>query len=194
MQTQVIQPYQMPRAPISPWWFRTLIVLGIVAFLVGVMSHAVQSAVLNSEYYKDVLDDEDAYNRAYDELSQEDFLSPVTSDLLGGVEIPFLNQAPELLRNAYPVELLERQMERAIDDLIAYLKKHKELTLTLDITPYVNGIPVDGVDTISDSFDDIPTEESGDFGDFRDDIPARADCPTRCRSSRRATRMSSRKS
>lgn len=125
----------------SPALVRALIALAIVAFLVGVMANGAQAAVLNPDYYQKVLRDEHAYDRAYAELPADKVLAPFSSDLLGGVQLPFATAIPGLLQKTIAPTALESMMDAAIEDLIAYLKKHKDLDPTLDITPFVAGIP-----------------------------------------------------
>jgi hypothetical protein len=156
----------------SPWWFRGLIALGIVAFFVAVLANAAQAAVLNPSYYQGVLDDEQAYERAYAELAIDPELVPSSIDLLGGVEVPFVNQIPGLLLQAIPVQLVEQIVDQAIADLIAYFKKHKELTLTLDITALVDGAGSPALEAAIDALGEIAggREGLGDIEGFEDTI------------------------
>lgn len=156
----------------SPWWVRGLIAVGIVAFFVAVLANAAQAAVLNPSYYQGVLDDEQAYERAYAELATDPELVPSSIDLLGGVEVPFVNQIPGLLVQAIPVQLVEQIVDQAIADLIAYFKKHKELTLTLDITALVDGAGSPALEAAIDALGDIAggRDGLGDIEGFEDTI------------------------
>lgn len=128
----------------SPALVGAMIALAVVAFLVGVMANGAQAAVLNPGYYQKVLRDEHAYDRAYSELPADKVLAPFSSDLLGGVQLPFANAVPGLLQEAIAPVALESMMDAAIENLIAYLKKHKDLDPTLDITPFVPGSGIIG--------------------------------------------------
>lgn len=159
---------QPPARRTSPALVRTLMGLAIAAFFVAVMANAAQAAVLNPAYYQKVLKDEDAYERAYAELPADEVLAPFSSDLLGGVQVPVFSAVPGLLQAAIAPSVLETVTEAAIEDLIAYLKKHKDLELALDITEFVNGVPGAGVLTAGTQIAGAPKEESPDMDSFAD--------------------------
>ena len=152
----------------SPALIRALMGLAVAAFFVAVMANAAQAAVLNPSYYQKVLKDEDAYERAYAELPADEVLAPFSGDLLGGVQVPIFSAVPGLLKAAIAPSVLEAITEAAIEDLIAYLKKHKDLQLELDITQFVNGVPGAGVLTAGTQIAGAPKEESPDMESFTD--------------------------
>lgn len=152
----------------SPALIRGLMALAVVAFFLGVMANAAQAAVLSPGYYQKVLKDENAYDRAYAELPADNVLAPFSSDLLGGVQVPVFSAVPGLLKAAIAPSVLEAITEAAIKDLIAYLKKHKDLELKLDITDFVNGVPGAGILTAGTQIAGAPTEESPDIDSFKD--------------------------
>lgn len=157
-------------ASISPWWVRGLVAAGVIAFLVTVLSHAAQAAVLNPGYYQGVLRNEKAYERAYGELSRDPALVSASRDLLGVPEIPLLDQIPGMLVQAIPLRLVENMVDRAIEDLIAYLKKHKKLQLTLDITPFVGGAGSPGLQQAIDALGGLTGGEGPDLEEFQKNL------------------------
>jgi hypothetical protein len=143
-----------------------------LAFLASVSANTAETKVLQGQYYKDVLAETDAYDRAYMGLAGDGESGPlndlgIAGDVLGG------------LGDAIAPTIIEEAVGIAIDDLIAFLKDRQPLDLSLDITDFspidgetigaigglIGGIAGDG----EGDGDDIGSAISDFFGDDEDD-------------------------
>ena len=75
------------------------------------------------EVYRAAIDENDAYNRVYDEVLVDDALDDQTEDLLGGVEFDVRDEAVEILKDVMPPAYLREQTEANIDRLTGFLKE-----------------------------------------------------------------------
>lgn len=146
----------------------------IVVFLTYTASNAVDSKLLAAEYYKGVLDDSNAYERAYTEVAPDPALSEQVADLVGGVELP-LGEIAGAVRLVAPPSLLQLAVEAAIDRLIEYLKNHRSLDVSIDVTPIVAVTDIGGITDIITDVIGRPTRQADTYEGFLVDLQAAAD-------------------
>jgi hypothetical protein len=141
-----------------------------LAFLASVSANTAETKVLEGQYYKDVLTETDAYDRAYMGLAGDTESGPlndlgIAGDVLGG------------LGEAFAPTIIEEAVGFAIDELIAFLKDKQPLDLSLDITDF-SPISADELGAIGGIIDDIAGDDAGDdiggaisdiFGDDEED-------------------------
>ncbi|MBM3925976.1 MAG: hypothetical protein FJ320_08315 [SAR202 cluster bacterium] len=96
------------------------LVLG--AFIAYLGSNAVEDVFLHPEAYKGALEEEDVYNRVYDELLVDAQFQDKARSVMGGYEIPPQDVA-SLSREVLPPAYLQAQVEAAADGVAAYLRK-----------------------------------------------------------------------
>ena len=133
-----------------------LVVLAVLAFITTIAAQAANSAVLNEQYYKDVIADTNAVERTFAEIAGDDAMKDPVNDLLGdvvpkGVLDGFLgddgplgalvpNEIIQGLGEVIAEPLAEEILNTAIDNLIRFLRDGNELELTLDVTDIIGGV------------------------------------------------------
>jgi hypothetical protein len=125
-----------------------------LAFLASVSANTAETKVLDGQYYKDVLTETDAYDRAYMGLAGDSDSGPL-NDL--GVAGDVLGE----LGDAIAPTIIEEAVSIAIDQLIAFLKDKQALDLSLDITDFA---PIDGgtIGAIGGIIGGIAGDDEGD--------------------------------
>ncbi|MCC6421141.1 MAG: FHA domain-containing protein [Gemmataceae bacterium] len=148
----------------------TLVALAVVVmFVLFLGTNAVESKLLQADYYKGVLDHSDAYNRAYTEVARDPTLSGETNDLLGGVDVLPI-ELVDAVQTVVPTLLLQEIVEAGVDRLIAYLKHHSSLDLSLDVTEVVGGVGAGAVSLITEELIGLPTREADSYEEFKADM------------------------
>ncbi|MFQ6029971.1 MAG: hypothetical protein ACE5Q6_21060, partial [Dehalococcoidia bacterium] len=90
------------------------------AFLAFLLVNNFSSKLLDSAFYTETLQQQDAYNRIYTQvLLDREFQEP-TRDLLGNIEAVSYADALELLRQILPPDYLQRQVEGNIERSLDY--------------------------------------------------------------------------
>lgn len=147
-----------------------LITLGVVVmFALFLGTNAVESRLLQADYYKGVLEHSDAYNRAYTEVARDPALTGETNDLLGGVDV-LPAELVGAVQTVVPTLLLQEIVEAGIDRLVEYLKHHSSLDLSLDVTEVVGGVGAGAVSLITEELIGLPTREANTYDQFKADL------------------------
>ena len=118
--------------------FRPLasMVLGAVVFLaffVYLLFNVVNGHFLSADFYADALAEEEVYDRVYDEVLVDPEMEDTTRELLGDLDVP-QEEVADVAKRIMPPEYLRGETERALDNLIGYLKKDTdELDLYIEL-------------------------------------------------------------
>jgi len=112
-----------------------LVFLALVFFLLLAASltlGAVEGKVLDEDFYKGQLDENDFYTRVYTDVLPEIEAVP---DYYGDLQIS-RQEAEELTAQIFPPEWLQDQVESVLDDLFPWLRSDTEnLDMTIDLRP-----------------------------------------------------------
>ncbi|MFI6643013.1 hypothetical protein [Streptomyces sp. NPDC050504] len=140
----------MPRT----WWggratarpglrrFAHAVALVVTALSVTLLTLAgtADSTVLNRAYYQSVLDEEDAYERLYDQVLVDPQAARVTRDLLGRVPVP-QSLITANLRTVLPPATLRTLVDEQIGHGLDYLRgRDDRLGVSVDLTPVLTNI------------------------------------------------------
>lgn len=156
---------------------RALLTLRIVAAVLAgpcVVTLAVagtaRTTLLNRKYYQVVLDDENAYNRLYDQVLVDPAAAKVTDDLLARLPVP--NAAVlSNLKIVLPPTTLRQLVNEQIGHALRYLRgEDKTLSLTVDLHPVLNNIEVLAETYLSDLVSSLQERDSPDFTAFRKEL------------------------
>ena len=109
-----------------------LIFVGFLVFLVLDSSDLLFSA----DFYKDTLNEENTYERIYDEVLLDNEIRDTTDDLLGDIEVVNHDDIVRLLREIMPPEYLREQVEGTITRTVDYFNEDVEtLEVYIDLGP-----------------------------------------------------------
>jgi hypothetical protein len=110
-----------------------LIFLGFLALLVV---NNFSGKLLNADFYTRILNEQDAYNRIYDEVLLDDELTRYTRSLLGGIPLITPEEIVQLLSEIISPEYLRGQVQDNIHRFIGYLNEGSDhLELHIDMGP-----------------------------------------------------------
>ncbi|MEU7578664.1 hypothetical protein AB0B50_13765 [Streptomyces sp. NPDC041068] len=131
------------RVPPGAWrpWTRYLACAVLaLSVLVLVLAGTARSTVLNRAYYQSVLDEQDAYERLYDEVLVDPATTRVTRDLLGRIPVPQA-QVTANLKNVLPPATLRTLVDEQIGHAVGYLRGDEDrLRITVDLKPVLTNI------------------------------------------------------
>ncbi|ANJ06073.1 PI-PLC domain-containing protein [Streptomyces parvulus] len=124
----------------SPW-------VGVLTWCVAVLSLTVlaaaaviRSTVLDPGFYGQVLEDERAYQRFYDEVLVDPGSTPLTSELLDRLPVP-QSTITSNLKVVIPPETLRAMGDRQIAEVVHYLEGEGDrLRITVDLEPVVANV------------------------------------------------------
>ncbi|MFB7653694.1 MULTISPECIES: hypothetical protein [unclassified Streptomyces] len=124
----------------SPW-------VGVLTWCVAVLSLTVlaaaaviRSTVLDPGFYGQVLEDERAYQRFYDEVLVDPGSTPFTSELLDRLPVP-QSTITSNLKVVIPPETLRTMGDRQIAEVVHYLEGDRDrLRITVDLEPVVANV------------------------------------------------------
>ena len=157
------------------WFVRPLLTftLGLVVFLaVGVLTvdRLVSSKLLNADFYADIIVEQDAYNRIYDEVMFDDEVRRASSQLFP-TELVSHEDLVGIFRDVAPPEYLREQVEGVTGSIIEYLRGDGsgpergdagELRIYVDLGPALAMVKPVGVGYIQRRIDGIPEEQPDD--------------------------------
>jgi hypothetical protein len=110
-----------------------LIFLGFLALLVV---NNFSSKLLNADFYTRIFDEQDAYNRIYDEVLLDAEVRRSTGSLLGNIPLVTHEEIVQLLREIIPPEYLRGQVQDNIHHFISYLNEDSDqLELYVELGP-----------------------------------------------------------
>ena len=158
---------------------RILLALRVVAVAIAglcVVTLAVagtaRTTVLNTRYYQDVLDDEHAYDRLYDQVLVDPSAAKVTNDLLARLPVPQVTVLSNL-KIVLPPTTLRQLVDGQIGHVLAYLRgDDQKLSLTVDLRPVLDNIQVLADLYLSDLVASLQHRATPDFPAFRDELDA----------------------
>jgi hypothetical protein len=114
-------------------------VLGIiifVSFLSFLLVNHFTGKLLDSSFYTQVLNEQDAYSRIYDEVLLDDQVRASTRQLTDDLQIMTHEELVELARDIAPPEYLHDQVEENIQQLTGYMRGEDDvLELYLELGP-----------------------------------------------------------
>ncbi|MFD8902790.1 hypothetical protein [Streptomyces ardesiacus] len=121
--------------------------LGVLVWCVAVLSltvlaaaAVVRSTVLDPQFYDQVLEDERAYQRVYDEVLVDPASTPLTSDLLERLPVP-QSTLTSNLKVVIPPETLRTMGEGQITEVVHYLEGDRDrLRIRVDLEPVVANV------------------------------------------------------
>jgi hypothetical protein len=110
-----------------------LIFLGFLALLVV---NNFSSKLLNADFYTRIFDEQDAYNRIYDEVLLDAEVRRSTGSLLGNIPLVTHEEIVQPLREIIPPEYLRGQVQDNIHHFISYLNEDSDqLELYVELGP-----------------------------------------------------------
>jgi len=112
-----------------------LVLLALIFFLLLIASltlGAVDSKILNEDFYKDQLEENDFYARVYTDVMPEIEAVP---DYYGSLQISS-EEVKELTAQIFPPRWLKAQVEELLDDLLPWLRSDTDdLNMSIDLGP-----------------------------------------------------------
>ncbi|ANB04879.1 hypothetical protein SAM40697_0918 [Streptomyces ambofaciens] len=124
----------------SPWAGVLIWCVAVLSATVLAAAAVVRSTVLDPDFYGQVLEDERAYQRFYDEVLVDPVSTPLTSDLLDRLPVP-QSTITSNLKVVIPPETLRVMTDRQIAEVIHYLKGDRDrLRVTVDLEPVVANV------------------------------------------------------
>ncbi len=136
-----------------------------LSFAAVLTTSAAEQHLSDPQFYKDALESEDAYDRAYDDILFDDDLTEQVEDLLGGVDIPE-REIKDLVKEIAPPRKLRKAVEDAIDRIVEYMKTGKELVLAIDVTAFVEAIAEVVINFTIEAVIALPVERSASYEQF----------------------------
>lgn len=136
-----------------------------LSFAAALTTTAAEQHLSDPQFYKDALESEDAYDRAYDDILFDDDLTEQVEDLLGGVDIPE-REIKDLVKEIAPPRKLRKAVEDAIDRIVEYMKTGKELVLAIDVTAFVEAIAEVVINFTIEAVIALPVERSASYEQF----------------------------
>ena len=149
------------------------LLLGVVifvGFLIYLILHNVSDKLLTAEFYTDIIEAEDTYNRIYDEVLVDDGVLEKTQEFLGDIQVVDHQDIVDLLREIIPPAYIQTEVEGAIERTIDYINEDAE-----KFELYVNlGEPLENVKDVMFGYldrriDELEMEEPQGFPDCRPD-------------------------
>ena len=144
------------------------LVLGMVIFaglLYSLVLVNFTQRLEDPEVYKSAIDDNDAYNRIYDEVLVDDALEDQTGDLLGGVEVAVHEEVVEVLRDVMPPSYLREQTENNIDRFTGFLVgDYEELNFYVELEEPLERVEPAVLDWVYGVIDDLEIPDPGPSG------------------------------
>ncbi|AKZ54098.1 putative integral membrane protein [Streptomyces ambofaciens ATCC 23877] len=124
----------------SPWAGVLIWCVAVLSTTVLAAAAVVRSTVLDPDFYGQVLEDERAYQRFYDEVLVDPVSTPLTSDLLDRLPVP-QSTITSNLKVVIPPETLRVMTDRQIAEVIHYLEGDRDrLRVTVDLEPVVANV------------------------------------------------------
>lgn len=109
--------------------------LTVLCVVVLTSAGTLRATVLNHGFYQDVLDDQRAYDRLYDEVLVDTEAQPVTKGLLARMPVPE-GVVTANLKTVLPAPTVRQLTDEQIAALVAYLRGDTStLRLSVDLTP-----------------------------------------------------------
>ncbi len=121
-----------------PPWVEVLVrCVAVLGLTVLAAAAVVRSTVLDPGFYGQVLEDERAYQRFYDEVLVDPGSTPFTSDLLDRLPVP-QSTITANLKVVIPPETLRTMGDGQIAEIVHYLEGEGDrLRITVDLEPVV---------------------------------------------------------
>ena len=136
------------------------------SFLAFLTANEVRSHFLNTSFYTDALEENDIYNRVYDELLVDPEFDEESQRLLGDFDIPNEDVA-DLARRILPPQYLQSQTENSINGIIAFLRKDSDDPRAfIELGPpisRVKGVVLGYIDRRIDQMEVIPVSTPGEL-------------------------------
>ncbi|WP_237532601.1 hypothetical protein [Streptomyces sp. SID8352] len=124
----------------SPRFALLVRVVAVLSLAVLAAAAVIRSTVLDPGFYGQVLEDEGAYGRFYDEVLVDPRGTPVTSELLDRLPVP-QSTVTSNLKVVIPPETLRAMGDRQIAEVIHYLRGERAaLRITVDLEPVVANV------------------------------------------------------
>ena len=143
-----------------------LVFLALVFFLLLAASltlGAVEGKVLDEDFYKGQLDENDFYTRVYTDVLPEIEAVP---DYYGDLQIS-RQEAEELTAQIFPPEWLQTQVESVLDDLFPWLRSDTDnLDMTIDLRPAKQSAHSAVMAFFDDKIDTMPECQPGQVPDL----------------------------
>ena len=136
------------------------------SFLAFLTAKEVRSHFLDVSFYTDALEENDIYNRVYDELLVDPEFDEESQRLLGDFDIPNEDVA-DLARRILPPQYLQSQTENSINGIIAFLRKDSDdPQAVIELGPPVSrvkGVVLGYIDRRIDQMEVIPVSTPGEL-------------------------------
>ncbi|MDT0610374.1 PI-PLC domain-containing protein [Streptomyces lancefieldiae] len=124
----------------SPWGEVLIWCVAVLSLTVLATAAVVRSTVLDPEFYGQVLEDERAYQRFYDEVLVDPDSTPLARDLLDRLPVP-QSTITSNLKVVIPPETLRAMGDRQIAEVVHYLEGDSDrLRVTVDLEPVVANV------------------------------------------------------
>ncbi|MBD0841433.1 hypothetical protein [Streptomyces sp. TRM68416] len=152
-------------------WARLLVrAVAVLSLAVLAAAAVVRSTLLDPGFYGQVLEEERAYQRVYDEVLVGPHTAPVVSDLLGRLPVPE-SAITANVKLVIPPETLRAMGDQQIAELVRYLEGDREhLRLTVDLGPVVANIARLGQVYFADAVASLQQRSEPDFAGFEESL------------------------
>ncbi|WP_254404907.1 PI-PLC domain-containing protein [Streptomyces sp. AC627_RSS907] len=124
----------------SPWGEVLIWCVAVLSLTVLAAAAVVRSTVLDPKFYGQVLEDDRAYQRFYDEVLVDPDITPLARDLLARLPVP-QSTVTSNLKVVIPPEALRAMGDRQIAEVVRYLEGDRDrLRITVDLKPVVANV------------------------------------------------------
>ena len=139
--------------------------LGIVVFaglLYFIVVVNLSQRLEDPKVYRLAIDENDAYNRVYDEVLVDEALQDQARNLMGGVDIEVQEEAVEVLKDVMPPAYLREQTEQNIERFTGFLiGDRKELNFYVELKEPLSRVKPAVLKRINKVIDEVEIKESG---------------------------------
>ncbi len=134
-----------------------LVLLAAAAFVGLVAMALVSSRIADEHYLSDAIAKNDVIERLYNDLLTDPAFGRELDQLLAGSKVTG-KEVIATIKKIAPPEFLAKQTEMLVSHLVAHLRGHSALTLTIDITDIVSSVRTVALETATRMTAELPPD------------------------------------
>ncbi|MFI6878972.1 hypothetical protein ACIBL6_36600 [Streptomyces sp. NPDC050400] len=153
------------------WWVVAFVV-AVLSTLTVVTAATVRATVLSPAFHESVLDEQDAYDRLYNEVLVDPDAAPVARELLAGLAVPEA-QITSNIKLVLPPDTVRALTREQIRAVVGYLNGDRDaLDLSVDVRPVLNNLNDLAHTYFGDLVAGLQDRSEPDFDRFTADLSA----------------------